>query len=75
MKKKSIVIIAILVGIAILSFIIPIRKEEQWRVISNGNPSGFFGQGTTTSEKYKIYYNIFGIPIIQKATGETQSIW
>lgn len=70
--KKSIIITIIF--ISILSFIIPIRKEEKWRVIEDTNLPGFFVVGSTISEKYKIYYNIYGLPIFQKSTGETQEV-
>ena len=70
--KKSLIITIIF--ISILSFIIPIRKGESWIVINDTNPPGFFGGGFTTSEKYEIYYNVYGVPIFQKSAGETQTI-
>lgn len=73
MKKRTIIFL-VLILIVILSFIIPIRKEEKWKVIKNTNPDGFFGGGFTTSEKYEYYYNIYGLPIMRKATGEIQEI-
>ena len=59
MKKRILVVEIIAILILILSFIIPIRKEEKWIVVEDTNPTGFFGGGFTTSEKYEIYYNIY----------------
>ena len=70
--KKSVIITIIL--ISILSFIIPIRKEEKWIVINDTNPPGFYGGGFTTSEKYEIYFNIYGISLFKKSTGEIQNM-
>lgn len=74
MKRKKVIIILVLIFIAILSFIIPIRKEEKWKVIKDTNPTGFYGGGFTTSERYEYYYNIYGLPIMRKPTGEIQTI-
>lgn len=54
--------------------IIPIRKEEQWVVINDTNPPGFFGGGITTSEKFEVYFNIYGVSVFRKSTGEIQNI-
>ena len=70
MKKYIIIIFLIIIIIAILSFIIPVKKEEKWMTIYDPNPSGFFGAGSATLEKYEVYYNIYGFPIKQNATGE-----
>lgn len=74
MKKKKKKIIITIIILLLLSFIIPIKKEENWKVIKDTNPHGFYGGGFTTSEKYEIYYNIYGLPIFQKSRGETQII-
>lgn len=70
--KKSLIIT--IISISIFSFIIPIREEEKLIVINDTNPLGFYGGGITTSEKYKIYFNIYGVPLFHKSTGETQEI-
>lgn len=59
-----------------MRFIIPIRKEEEWKVINDTNPIGFctFGGGFTTSEKYEVYYNIYGWRIFKNPTVETQKM-
>ena len=61
--------IAIIV-ISILSFIVPVRKEEEWRNIEE-HPQTFFGSGMgDTFEKYEMYYNIYSTIIKENATGE-----
>lgn len=66
--NKSLIIPIIL--ISVLSFIIPVRKEEGWMTIYDPNPPGFYGAGSATLEKYEVYYNIYGFPIKRNATGE-----
>ena len=73
MKKKKVIII-LLVLIAILSFVIPVKKNTINKVISHDNPPGFFGGGFTTVEKFNVYYNIYRIPIMKVSTGEIEKI-
>ena len=72
MKKENIIAI-LLLACVILSFVVPIKTEEEWITIEDPNPPGFFGAGAVISEKYKIYYNIYGLGIIRLATGEKKT--
>ena len=73
MKKKKIIII--LIVIAILTFVIPIRKETKREIVSDTNPPGlFFGGGFTTVETFNVYYNIYGVQIMKFSTGEVEEI-
>lgn len=69
MKKKKIVIVAVI--ITLLSFFVPIKMEEEWKVRKDDNSDDLFR--VTIFEKYKIYYNMYNIPVFQKLTGETSS--
>jgi len=69
--KKSITII--ILSISILSFIIPIRKVEEWKNINNNPGIGLFPvAGIDKLEKYEMYYNIYDFTIKEKATGEIE---
>lgn len=76
-KKWKRGIVITIISILILSFIIPIRKEEEWKVINDTNPIGFctFGGGFTTSEKYEVYYNIYGRRVFEESTGKIQKLY
>lgn len=58
MKKKIVILIIVLIFIAILSFVIPVKKEEKLEWIRNG-PSSY-------GHNAKTYYNIYGIKIFKK---------
>lgn len=77
-KKWKRGIVITIISILILSFIIPIRKEEEWKIINDTKPPiGFcaFGGGFTTSEKYKVYYNIYGRRVFEESTGKIQKLY